>query len=253
MKIEVFIVDDEQGARESLKNIIEKYFAEELLVLGTSGDVTEAFEAIKLSKPDLVFLDIEMPKGGGFNLLSKFEDVFFNVVFVTAYDQYAIKAIKFSALDYLLKPIDMDELEKAIQKHKSTKSQERVEKQKIKNLIENIKSENHIRKIAVPDGNGLIFIPLKNIVRCESDGNYTIIYQKEGKKIVASRTLGDFDDMFSGENFFRIHRSHLINLEHLVKYVKGEGGYVEMSDGSKAEVSRRKKSDFMDFLQNNPL
>ncbi len=112
MKIKVFIVDDEQGARESLKNIIEKYFAEELLVLGTSGDVTEAFEAIKLSKPDLVFLDIEMPKGGGFNLLSKFEDVFFNVVFVTAYDQYAIKAIKFSALDYLLKPIDMDELEK---------------------------------------------------------------------------------------------------------------------------------------------
>lgn len=253
MKIKVIIVDDEQGARESLKNILEKYYADDLLVSGTAGDVTEAFELINNVQPHLVFLDIEMPKGGGFNLLSKFENLFFNVIFVTAYDQYAIKAIKFSALDYLLKPVDLDELDKAIQKHKLSKSIERVEKQKIKNLIENIQGENQIRKVAVPDGNGLIFIPLKNIIRCESDGNYTVIYQVSGKKTIASRTLGDFEEMFAGEHFFRIHRSHLINLEHLVKYVKGEGGYVELSDGSKAEVSRRKKTDFVDFLQNNPL
>ena len=244
------IIDDERLAREEVKRALKSY--PEFEVIGEASHADEAKKMIEEMIPDIIFLDIHMPGKSGFDLLEELTTVP-EVVFTTAYDQYAIKAIKFSALDYLLKPIDMDELEKAIQKHKSSKTQERVEKQKIKNLIENIKSENHIRKIAVPDGNGLIFIPLKNIVRCESDGNYTIIYQKEGKKIVASRTLGDFDDMFSGENFFRIHRSHLINLEHLVKYVKGEGGYVEMSDGSKAEVSRRKKSDFMDFLKNNPL
>lgn len=253
MKIKAIIVDDEQGARESLNNILNKYFEDEVLVLGVADGVEEAKKMIKSQKPDLLFLDIEMPGGGGFGLLSDLDQIDFKTIFVTAYDQYAIQAIKFSALDYLLKPIDMEELEGAIEKFKAARTRDLIEKQKIKNLMDNLKVDNHIRKVAVPDGNGLVFIPLKNIIRCESDGNYTIIYQDSGKKIIASRTLGDFEDMFSGENFFRIHRSHLINLEHLAKYIKGEGGYVELSDGSKAEVSRRKKTEFMDFLQNSPL
>lgn len=252
MKNKILIVDDEKGARESLKNILTKYFSEEVEVVGTANNIDDAEEMINTLKPELVFLDIEMPNGGGFDLLVRFEEFPFNVIFVTAYDQYAIKAIKFSALDYLLKPVDLDELEQAIQKHNIEKSKQRNEKEKVKALIENIKTESHKRQVAIPDGNGLILIPLKNIVRCESDGNYTIIYRTEGRKVVASRTLGDFEDMFSGDNFFRVHRSHLINLEHLVKYVKGEGGYVLMSDESKAEVSRRKKPEFLSFLNQRP-
>lgn len=253
MKIKALLVDDEEGARASLQNILENYFADEVQVAFSTGDIDQAQKFIEEETPDLVFLDIEMPKGGGFELLARFETINFNVIFVTAYDQYAVKAIKYSALDYLLKPIDLEDLEKAIAKHRSKRTKERVEKQKIKNLIENLKGDQRVRKVAVPDGNGLIFIPINEIIRCESDGNYTIIFRENSKKIVASRTLGDFEDMFTGENFFRVHRSHLINLDHLVKYYKGEGGYVVMSDDSKAEVSRRKKSDFLEFLTHNPL
>lgn len=253
MKTKVIIVDDEQGAREALQNILTNYFADDIEVIDTCGDIDEAFKSLTENKPNLVFLDIEMPKGGGFELLNRFDDFQFKVIFVTAFDQYAIKAIKFSALDYLLKPIDMEDLDKALQKFRKEQTMQKVERLKLRNLIDNVKSETRVKKVAVPDGNGLIFIALKDIIRCESDGNYTTIFTSNNKKVVASRTLGDYEDMFAGETFFRIHRSHLINLDHLQKYVKGEGGYVVMSDNSKADVSRRKKGEFLEFLTANPI
>lgn len=243
----VIIVDDEEGARESLSNLLVK-FVEGVKIVAKAESIASAIEKIEKHKPDLVFLDIEMPFGSGFELLEKIKPINFNIIFVTAYDHYALKAIKFSALDYLLKPVDIDELRTAVSKHlksANTKTDENYE-----NLLSNLKTTSNDKKIAIPDGNGIAFVQVSNIIRCESDGNYTRIFLASGKKILASKTLGDYDKLLDSVGFFRVHRSHLINLSHIKKYVKGEKGYVEMSDLSRVEVSRRKKTPFMEALAN---
>ncbi len=250
MKIRSIIIDDEEGARESLGNIIKNYFPE-VEVLAKGDSVKDGLELILSHQPDLVFLDIEMPGGNAFNLLTspRFGNkISFEVIFITAFDHYAIQAIKFSALDYLLKPIDVDDLRLAIQRYQSKRNEKQEFSQKIEVLLHNLKfnKSDETRKIAVADMQGLTFINLIEIIRCESDGNYTLINIEGGKKILSSKPLSEYDEMFSGENFFRIHRSHLINLKHIKKYFRGEGGYVLMSDNSQIEVSRRKKNEFME-------
>ena len=207
-----------------------------------------AFEAITNKEPDLVFLDIEMPNGNAFDLLEKFKTINFNIIFTTAYDHYAIKAIKFSAIDYILKPIDPEELITAVKRFEDRAGQKATLDKHFKTLLSNVRPENKLKKVGIPDGDGLIFINLSDIIRCDSDGNYTFFILTSGKKIIASRTLGEYEQMFADDNFFRIHRSHLINLEHVKKYIKGEGGYVVMSDNSQVEVSRRNKTDFLEKL-----
>lgn len=246
--IKAIIVDDELGARESLSKMIEKN-CKQLEVVAKADSMLAAFEAITTKQPDLVFLDIEMPNGNAFDLLEKFKEINFNIIFTTAYDHYAIKAIKFSAIDYILKPIDPEELVEAVKRlEKKQTSQPNVLDKQFKTLLSNVRPENKLKKVGIPDGDGLIFINLSDIIRCESDGNYTFFILTNGKKIIASRTLGEYEQMFTEDNFFRIHRSHLVNLQHVKKYIKGEGGYVIMADDSQVEVSRRNKNEFLEKL-----
>ncbi len=245
--IKAIIVDDELGARESLSKMLEKN-CKQIEVVGKVDSMLSAFEAITNKEPDLVFLDIEMPNGNAFDLLEKFKTINFNIIFTTAYDHYAIKAIKFSAVDYVLKPIDPEELITAVKRFEDRSSEKATLDKQFKTLLSNIRPENKLKKVGIPDGEGLIFINLSDIIRCDSDGNYTFFILTSGKKIIASRTLGEYEHMFADDNFFRIHRSHLINLEHVKKYIKGEGGYVVMTDNSQVEVSRRNKTDFLEKL-----
>lgn len=245
--IKAIIVDDELGARESLSKMIEKN-CKQIEIVAKVDSMLSAFEAITNKEPDLVFLDIEMPNGNAFDLLEKFKNINFNIIFTTAYDHYAIKAIKFSAIDYILKPIDPEELVQAVKRFEEKSGQKATLDKQFKNLLSNVKPENKLKKVGIPDGDGLVFINLSDIIRCDSDGNYTFFILTSGKKIIASRTLGEYEQMFADDNFFRIHRSHLVNLEHVKKYIKGEGGYVVMSDNSQVEVSRRNKTDFLEKL-----
>ena len=223
--IKAIIVDDELGARESLSKMLEKN-CKQIEVVAKVDSMLSAFEAITNKEPDLVFLDIEMPNGNAFDLLEKFKTINFNIIFTTAYDHYAIKAIKFSAIDYILKPIDPEELITAVKRFEDRAGQKATLDKQFKTLLSNVRPENKLKKVGIPDGDGLIFINLSDIIRCDSDGNYTFFILTSGKKIIASRTLGEYEQMFADDNFFRIHRSHLINLEHVKKYIKGEGGYL---------------------------
>ncbi len=245
--IKAIIVDDELGARESLSKMLEKNCTS-VQIIAKADSMQSAYESIINLHPDLVFLDIEMPNGNAFDLLEKIKEIDFDIIFTTAYDHYAIKAIKFSAIDYILKPIDPEELVQAVHRYEEKSGQKNMLDKKFKTLLNNLKPENKLKKVGIPDGDGLIFINLADIIRCDSDGNYTFFILTSGKKIVASRTLGEYEQLFADDNFFRVHRSHLINLQHVKKYLKGEGGYVIMSDNSQVEVSRRNKNDFLQKL-----
>ena len=241
------IVDDEKGCRDSLESLLQGFHKINIVAIVDSISLAE--EAITNLQPQLVFLDIEMPGGTGFELLEKISSLNFDVIFTTAYDQYAIKAIKYSALDYLLKPIDPTELEEAINRFTSKKHDQDLINNKFKTLLNNIGGEATHQKIAIPDGEGLSFIKIADIIRFQSDGSYTYMHSVgKQKPTLISKPIGDYQEMLINETFARVHRSHLINLQHVGKYVKGEGGYAIMSNGSKVEVSRRKKSDFIEAL-----
>ena len=245
--MKAILVDDENGSREALAKMLEKY-CPQVQILAKLDSMTSALTAIQQYEPELVFLDIEMPNGSGFDLLEKIKHIDFDVVFTTAYDHYAIRAIKFSAVDYLLKPVDPEELVLAVKRVEEKRGNKKMLDEKYKMLLSNVRSESKLKKVAIPDGDGLVFISLADIIRCDSDGNYTYFILNNGKKIISSRTLGEYEDMFDGDNFFRVHRSHLVNLDHVKKYIKGEGGYVVLSDNSQVEVSRRKKNEFLERL-----
>ncbi|MCB9446725.1 MAG: response regulator transcription factor [Flavobacteriales bacterium] len=246
VKSRAIIVEDEQKSADVLKKLVEKY-CPEVELAGMATGVQDGVKLIQDVKPELVFLDIEMHDGTGFDLLQKVNAKTFDVIFTTAYIQYAIKAIRFSAMDYILKPIDADDLRDAVRRCLGRKDHS-ISDERFSTLLANLGNESRLKKIVVPEGDGMTFIGLSDIIRCESDGNYTYIILKGGKRIVATKTLGDYEDMLAEENFVRIHRSHLINLEHVSRYIKGEGGYVIMSDGSEVEVSRRKKAEFLERI-----
>lgn len=241
------IVDDEKGCRDSLADLLKDH--PQIAIVDTVNSIAKAQESIELFQPQLVFLDIEMPGGTGFELLEKIPTLNFDVIFTTAYDQYAIKAIKYSALDYLLKPIDPKELSEAIHRFTSKKNNQELMNNKFKTLLHNINGETTHQKIAIPDGEGLNFVKINDIIRFQSDGSYTYMYTTQTTKpTLISKPIGDYQEILANEAFVRIHRSHLINLQHVVKYLKGEGGFAVMSDQSKVEVSRRKKLDFIEAL-----
>jgi two-component system, LytTR family, response regulator len=243
MKTTAVIIDDEEGARESLANILKNYVPE-VEVLGKAASAHEGYDLIKKVSPQLVFLDVEMPNENAFDLIDKFDSVDFEIIFVTAYDHYAIQAIKSSALDYLLKPIDIDDLKSAVAKLEYKISQPQKDEQ-FDLLLDSVNSNKPHKKIAIPESDGLMFVDVNDILRCESDGNYTIIYLKSEKRVVSSKTLGDYAEILKNNEFFRTHRSHLINLNEIHKFVKGDGGYILMSDKSEVEISRRKKQEFL--------
>lgn len=247
-EIKAIIVDDEQHCIDALQTMLQKKCPEVTVVAGVNS-VREAKVLIDEAQPDLVFLDVEMPHQNGFELLKLFERVTFDVIFTTAFEQYALKAIKFNALDYLLKPFSIQELQDAVQKCRDRRTAGRPKENGVSPLdvfLANMKTlhQTH-RKIALPTINGLVFMPVQNIVRCESTGNYTKIFFTDKKHLLVSRPLKEFEEMLSDMDFFRVHNSHLINLQQMQSYIQGEGGFALMTDGTQVEVSRRRKAEFL--------
>jgi two-component system LytT family response regulator len=207
-------------------------------------------KSFKEKRPDILFLDIEMPHMNGFELLEKLSDINFELIFTTSYDQYAIKAIRFSALDYLLKPIDREELQKAVQK--AVSRMKHPLPQQIEILLQKLNQPTiSVNKIAIPTMEGLQMIPVESVISCNADSNYTILLLKNKQKIVASRSLKEIEEMLEDYSFARVHNSWLVNLNEVEKYVKGEGGFLLMSDGTTIDVSRSRKEILLKKLQPN--
>jgi len=242
--IKAVIIDDEAESRNAVSNILLNY-CKDIEILGEADDVASGIVLIKKKKPEVVFLDIQMPDGTGFKLLENFSAINFHVVFITAYDQYAIKAIKFSALDYILKPIDPQQLINAVEKVKKIAPDKIQSPERIINLLKN---KRNISKIALPTLNGYRFVNIKDIIRCESDNNYTNFYLQTTEQLIVTRTLKEYEIMLKEDSFVRVHQSHLVNLDFVEQYIKGDGGTVIMSDGSEVEISRRKKETFLNSM-----
>jgi two-component system LytT family response regulator len=242
--INAFITDDEEKSRITLQNLLGLH-CPEVQVTGLYDSVASTLEALEKQTPDLVFLDIEMPFQNGFALLEKIKVPSFQVIFTTAYDHYAIKAIRCSALDYLLKPIDTDELIAAVKKVQGTPV---MEARAYEALLHNLKPKSSSIRIAVPTFEGLQMINSGDIIKCTADESYTHISLLNNTRITVSRILKEYEELLSELNFFRVHNSCLINLAHVNKYIKGDGGYVVMCDGESVEVSRRKKTELLNRL-----
>lgn len=248
MKLSIAIVEDEKNSREGLKNLLEE-FCPDTLVCGMAANVDDGLALIEREKPDLVLLDIEMQRATGFDLLEKVPQIDFEVVFTTAYEQYALKAIKFSALDYLLKPIDVKELILAVDRVRNKRNESKA-RQQVELLLENLKNDaakNH--KITLSTSDGMMFIPVMDIIRCEAQGAYTSFILKNMKKILVSKNLKEYETMLADYGFLRIHNSHLINLGEVDRYIKSDGGYVVMSDGSHAAISNTRKDEFLELMR----
>lgn len=247
MKIKAIIVEDEKSNRENLAKLLSEYCPKVELIAQCSSAI-EGRKTITELKPDLVFLDIEMPGGSGFSMLESMEAINFEVIFVTAFNQYGIKAVKFCALDYLLKPIDILELSKAVEKVEKRLS-EKSENLRMKTMINNQKGKTKNPKIAIPLSDKIEFVEISEITRCEGEGNYTHIYLNNGSAILASKTLKEFDELLSEHNFLRTHQSHLINLNEVKSYIKSDGGYIKMKDGASVSISRQRKEMVMERLK----
>lgn len=246
--IKAVIIDDEEYGRENLKLLLSKY-CPEVEVIGEAHSIESGkalFEQPEM-QPDVAFLDINLQDGLVFQLLNALENRQFEVIFVTAYEQFAIKAFKFSAIDYIVKPIDADALVEAVKQIRPgrlSRIAQRLE------LFQNAMAQPaKIEKLTVSALDGIYFLNLKDIVRFEADDNYTRIYLHNGEKMTASRTIKAYEDLLSNYNFFRVHKSHIINMNYIRKFVKGDGGYVVMDDGKEIDVSRRRRNEFLEQIK----
>lgn len=244
--IKAIIVDDEEGNRENLRSLLENY-CPQVEILAEAESAITAMDAIGKHEPQLLFLDIEMPNGNGFDLLGKLDRIDFEIIFVTAFGQYALKAIKFCALDYILKPIDILDLKVAVQKaEKRIREHERSDSWQV--FVENQQSA-HNPKIALPTGNQIDYIPVEEIVRCKGEGNYTTFFLKKGKSLMVSKTLKEFEELLAEHRFIRVHQSHLISAQYVKTYVKSDGGYLRMEDGAEIPISRQRKEFVLESLK----
>ena len=240
--IKALIVDDEQKARNILQHYISN-FVPEITEIRQADSADAAMNILENYQPGIVFLDVEMPYKNGFDFLVGLKDPGFDVIFTTAYNQYAIQAIRFSALDYLLKPVDPDELKAAVQRHLEKQESAQQKKELYKNLVQNIeKKEVKDFKIAVPSTEGVYFFMIDDILRLEADRSYTHIHLVNKKPFIASKTLKHFEEMLDEFKFIRTHKSHLVNPKHITR-ISNDNGFVLLSDGTKVEVSRRKKDE----------
>ncbi len=248
--IKAIIIDDEVHCIDTLSMLLKEY-CPDVLIMEQCRSAKKGLEAIEKIKPDLVFLDIEMPAMNGFEMLEQFSEIPFAVIFTTSYDQYAIKAIRFSALDYLLKPVDPNELANAVKKVQEQRHLPMAEQFQM--LLKKIQGkDHHFNKLAVPTSEGFELIPADQLMRCEADDNYTHLYLKNKNKIIACRTLKEVEEQLQDFNFFiRVHHSHIVNLNEVVKYVRGEGGYLVLSDGASVNVSRSRKDMLLNTLHPN--
>ena len=234
--ITAVIIDDEQNGRLALREKL-KLFCPEVQVVAEAENGRLGLEIIKKYKPEIIFLDVEMPEMNGFDMLTHLTERKAHVIFTTAYNQYAIKAIKYAAFDYLLKPIDIEELKLAVKKAWDNDLQE--ERKKI------IASGKSFTKLAIATVDGLHFIPIADIIRLEAESNYTTFYLLNGTKFLSSRSLIEYEEILNDHNFFRCHHSHIINLNFVSKYMKNDGGQIILSDGTHVDIARRKKKEFL--------
>ena len=245
--IKSVVIDDEQQGRSIIKQYIAR-FCPDIEVCGEADSVKSGVAVINEKHPNIVFLDIQMQDGTGFNLLEQIPDrSSFKVIFVTSFDQFAIKAIKYSASDYLLKPLDPDAFIEAIDKVKSDiEANNKTKDNRIDELLTNI---NSFKKIGLPVSNAIVFVNVDDIIRCESDSSYTMFHLVDGRHLLVSKNLKVYEDLFADRKFLRVHKSHLINARYVDQYINGDGGSVVMSDGSTVEVSRRKKDELLAIMQ----
>src|SRR6187200_2749263 len=240
--ISCILIDDESHSLEMTEWLLKTY-CPQVTISAMCKSAETGIEAIHKHRPDVIFLDIEMPHMNGFDMLEQFDKLFFDVVFTTAYDQFAIKAFKYSALNYLLKPVDPEDLKETIRRSEEKKSA--PSKEQIELLFQNIRTapKPAVQRIALTTGDGMIFVPTKDILYCQAESNYTSVVLVGGKKILVSKVLKDIDGALSGPDFFRIHNSYLINLNHIKKYVRGEGGYVVMDNDATISISRSRRQE----------
>jgi two-component system LytT family response regulator len=246
------LIDDDANLRAGMRQMLSRY-APDISIIGEADSVLSGVEAVHRLKPNVLFLDIQLTDGTGFDLLEKLAEIngkiTSQVVFITAHEQYAIKAFRFSALDFLLKPVDPDELQKVILKIKEVMSKS-DNYAHIDLLLENIRKKvDHFKRIALSTSEGIHLFEISDIIRCESEDNYTKFYIKNNKPILISKTLKEYEDLLTEHGFERIHQSHLINLAYLKSYIKKEGGYVVMADNSNLPISQRKRERLQELLK----
>ena len=247
--IKALIIDDELHSRNLLHKMLEEYFPD-IKISAHASTIEEGLDGIRKYKPNIVFLDIQMKGETGFDLLNRLTKVDFALIFITAYDQYAIKAFRFNAIDYLLKPIIPQELIDAVNKVKENQMATAISSgEQVKQLYTDIKDRRKIHdKIVIPTNEGFIILNVSEIIYCQASSNYTEFYLSDGKRILSSYTLKQYDEILTGQSFFRAHRSYLINLSHVKIYRKGDGGNIVMSNGDEIELARTHKDEFLHLL-----
>jgi len=244
------IIDDEDHARENLRSILKANF-DNIEIVGEGNSVDTGVVVIKNKKPELVFLDIDLSDGSGFNVLEKVGETNFHVIFITAFNEYAIKAFRYNALDYILKPIDIELLNQAIAKIEYDKGKEYITRDELKEILNNLINSEEDKKLIIKDKNSTSYVRIGDIIRCEADGSYTIIHLVNGDKVVVSRALKVYSSLLPESMFFRVHQSNLINLRCVKKISKKDGGYVMMEDGTDVPIARRRKEEFLEALENS--
>lgn len=241
------IIDDEKNQRSVIRQILKKY-CPDISAIGEAANIDDAFSLIKTHRPDIIFLDVEMPHGSGFDLLTKFEKIPFEVIFVTGFGQYAVKAFEFNALHFIQKPIDDRVIMQAVARARM-RMQEKTRANYYDVVLENLKQPMNLEnQIAIPLVEGFEFVKVKDIIYCKSDAGNTFIYLSNNKRIFSSKNLKEYQKLLADYNFCRVHNSHLINMSHIKKYLKQDGGAVVMSDNSEIPISRRRKDAFLDLL-----
>jgi two-component system LytT family response regulator len=248
MIIRTAIIEDEENSVQVLTGFI-KQFAPDLEVCGVAGHIADAINLVETQKPDLVFMDIHLADGNSFDVLKRLQLRDFVLIVITAYDNYAIEAFRFSAVDYLLKPVGIPEFEEAVERARKNIAVT-IRQNTIERLLYNLgRQSGSEKKINIPTVNGYEFIDMKNIIWCESDGPYTTFHLDNKSRIVSSRHLGFYEEMLENHNFCRIHNTTIINMQFVKSYIKGRAGHVMLTDGTKLEISQRRKAAFLNMLQ----
>jgi two-component system, LytTR family, response regulator len=245
--IKALIIDDEKHCCESLSWLLKKY-CPAVEVSAVCNNAEEGISRISQLRPQLLFLDVEMPGGSGFDMLEKLQEIQFNIIFTTAFDRYALRAIKFGALDYLMKPVDKDELKASVDKY--LRNAEHISQNQLTALLTHTRKNNDysFQKIALPTLHSYELVPLTEIMICESNSNYTSVRLWNGKNIVVSKTLKEIAELLDMPPFFRVHHSYLVNLQYAIRYIKGEGGNLVLSNEISIPVSRNKKEELLSLI-----
>jgi len=246
--IKIVLIEDEEKTLNNIRSVIEKY-CNDVEVIGVASCVEDAVTLLEKINPDLVLSDINLPDGTCFDILEQLQEIDFKIIFITAFEEYAIKAIKFSALDYLVKPIDPKELIATINKAKKYLENENTNL-KLKALLANVRDfSDSLKKIVLKTSNSIYVVDVQDIIRCESDSSYTKFFLKDGRKIMLSKVLKEYDELLKDSGFLRVHKSHLINLNYIDKFNKTDGGYLIMKDSSSVPVSQRKRDTILSFFE----